>query len=254
MRKLLLGLMLLAPIEAASAASVQVEANTVLRLPVKGESLSLERVRVAEGGALLIPSRVKVLHIDALDLQKNARLGVFPGEQPLRIEVARGHLADGSVIAAQGASGSFHRPASAGRTLTLRLQDVQVENLLVDVRGGVGAPGYDGLDGANARSGGCLWGGAEQGGDGQDAGDGQTGGAGGVVRLEVPQQFPVELVKVRLEGGAGGAPGKPGKAGARSGEKGCLLYSVDGGKAGHDGGAGKPGPSGAQGRLDVVRF
>ena len=140
MRKLLLGLMLLAPIEAASAASVQVEANTVLRLPVKGESLSLEHVRVAEGGALLIPSRVKVLHIDALDLQKNARLGVFPGEQPLRIEVARGHLADGSVIAAQGASGSFHRPASAGRTLTLRLQDVQVENLLVDVRGGVGAP------------------------------------------------------------------------------------------------------------------
>jgi len=74
------------------------------------------------------------------------------------------------------------------------------------------------------------------------------------VRLEVPQQFPVELVKVRLEGGAGGAPGKPGKAGARSGEKGCLLYSVDGGKAGHDGNAGKPGPSGAQGRLDVVRF
>ena len=48
--------------------------------------------------------------------------------------------------------------------------------------------------------------------------------------------------------------GKPGKAGARSGEKGCLLYSVDGGRAGHDGGAGKPGPSGAQGRLDVVRF
>ncbi|MDF3933944.1 collagen-like protein [Pseudomonas citronellolis] len=254
MRKLLLGLMLLAPIEAASAASVQVEANTVLRLPVKGESLNLARISVAEGGALLIPSRVKVLHIEELDLQKNARIGVFPGEQPLRIEVVHGTLADGSVIAAQGASGSFRHPASPGRNLTLRLQDVQVANLLVDVRGGVGAPGYDGLDGAEGRRGGCLWGGAEQGGDGQDAGDGQTGGAGGVVRLEVPQQFAVERVKVRLEGGAGGAPGKPGKAGARSGDKGCLLYTVDGGGAGRQGRDGRSGPSGDQGRLDVVRF
>lgn len=254
MRKLLCALALLAPLQAAIAASVHVDANTVLRLPVKGDSLSLERISVAPGGALLIPSQVTLLRVGELDLQKNARLGVFPGERPLRIEVVRGQLADGSVIAAQGASGSFHRPASGGRNLVLHLQNVSVTNLLVDVRGGVGAPGYDGLDGANGRSAGCLWGDAQAGGDGQNGGDGQTGGAGGQVRLEVPAKFPVELVRVRLNGGAGGAAGKPGKPGASSGERGCWVYSATAGEAGHEGQSGHEGSAGADGRLDVVRF
>lgn len=254
MRKLLCALALLAPLQAAIAASVHVDANTVLRLPAKTDALTLERISVAPGGALLIPSRVTLLRVEELDLQKNARIGVFPGEHPLRIEVVRGQLADGSVIAAQGASGSFHRPASAGRNLILHLQSVSVTNLLVDVRGGVGAPGYDGLDGANARPAGCLWGGSRAGGDGQNGGDGQTGGAGGQVRLEVPAKFTVEVVKVRLNGGAGGAPGKPGKAGASSGEKGCWVYSASGGEAGREGQAGHEGSVGTEGRLDVVRF
>lgn len=254
MRKSLLGLALLAPLTCSAAGTVVVEPNTVLRLPVKGDSLSLDRISVGSEGALLIPARVKVLRIGELDLAKNARLGVFPGNDALQIEVLHGNLADGSVIAAQGGSGSFSKPASAGRNLVLHLQDVQVANLLIDVRGGVGAPGYDGLDGGSAQTSGCLWGSGRSAGDGQDGAVGQSGAAGGVVRLEVPAHFELERVKVRLEGGAGGAGGKPGKAGARSSEKGCWFYSVAGEKPGADGQGGTVGPAGHEGRLDVQRF
>lgn len=254
MRKSLLGLALLAPLTCSAAGTVSVEPNTVLRLPVKGDSLSLDRISVGSEGALLIPSRVKVLKVGELDLAKNARLGVFPGSDALQIEVLHGNLADGSVIAAQGSSGSFEKPASGGRNLVLRLQDVQVENLLIDVRGGVGAPGYDGLDGGSGQTSGCLWGSGRSAGDGQDGATGQPGAAGGVVRLEVPEQFDVERVKVRLEGGAGGAGGKPGKAGARSGEKGCWFYSVAGEKPGSEGKGGVEGSKGGEGRLEVKRF
>lgn len=254
MRKSLLGLALFAPLVCSAAGNVSVEPNTVLRLPVKGDSLDLDRISVGAEGALLIPSQVKVLKIGELDLAKNARLGVFPGGDTLRIEVKHGNLADGSVIAAQGSSGSFEKPASGGRNLALRLQDVQVESLLIDVRGGVGAPGYDGLDGGNAQTSGCLWGSGRAANDGQNGADGQPGASGGVVRLEVPQQFAAERVRVRLEGGAGGAGGKPGKAGARSAERGCLFYSVAGEGAAKDGKGGEPGPMGREGRLEVQRF
>ncbi|QRY81882.1 collagen-like protein [Pseudomonas sp. PDNC002] len=254
MRKSLLGVALFVPLACSAAGSVSVEANTVLRLPVKGDSLTLDRVTVGPEGALLIPSRVKELKIGELDLAKNARLGVFPGSDVLQIDVQHGNLADGSVIAAQGSSGSFEKPASGGRNLVLHLQDVQVQNLLIDVRGGVGAPGYDGLDGGSAQTSGCLWGGGRSAGDGQNGADGQQGAAGGVVRLEVPEHFDVERVKVRLEGGAGGAGGKPGKAGARSGEKGCWFYSVAGEQPGSEGKGGAEGAKGSEGRLEVKRF
>jgi len=254
MRKSLLGLALFAPLACSAAGNVSVEANTVLRLPVKGDSLSLDRVSVGPEGALLIPARVKELKIGELELAKNARLGVFPGRNSLQIEVQHGNLADGSVIAAQGSSGSFEKPASAGRNLVLHLQDVQVENLLIDVRGGVGAPGYDGLDGGSAKTSGCLWGSGKSAGDGQNGANGQQGASGGLVRLEVPEHFDVERIKVRLEGGAGGAGGKPGKAGLRSGEKGCWFYSVAGEKSGAQGQGGAEGSKGSEGRLDVKRF
>ncbi|AGI23334.1 hypothetical protein H681_07290 [Pseudomonas sp. ATCC 13867] len=254
MRKSLLGLALCAPLACSAAGNVSVQANTVLRLPVKGDSLSLDRISVGEEGALLIPSRVKVLKIGELDLAKNARLGVFPGGDTLQIDVQHGNLADGSVIAAQGGSGSFSKPASGGRNLVLHLQDVQVENLLIDVRGGVGAPGYDGLDGGSAQTSGCLWGSGRPAGNGQDGANGSSGAAGGVVRLEVPEQFDVERVRVRLEGGAGGAGGKAGKAGPRSAERGCWFYSVAGERPGSDGKGGTEGPAGREGRLDVKRF
>ena len=84
-------------------------------------------------------------------MAKNARIGVAPGEERISIEVVSGRLADGSIISAPGATGTFRQSAGNGRDLTLRLQAVEVESLLLDARGGVGAPGYDGLDGASGR-------------------------------------------------------------------------------------------------------
>ncbi|MNT67400.1 hypothetical protein D3C72_2055360 [compost metagenome] len=99
-----------------------------------------------------------------------------------------------------------------------------------------------------------MWGQASRGWDGQPGGDGQTGGAGGEVRLEVPATFPVELLRVRLEGGAGGAPGEGGAGGRGGASKGCLLYQADGTKGGRAGQPGHAGAAGGTGSLKVVRF
>ncbi|MCA4126336.1 collagen-like protein, partial [Pseudomonas aeruginosa] len=172
----------------------------------------------------------------------------------ISIEVVSGRLADGSIISAPGATGTFRQSAGNGRDLTLRLQAVEVESLLLDARGGVGAPGYDGLDGASGKASGCLWGSALKGGDGQSGSDGGPGGAGGRIRLEVPGDFPLERLQTRLQGGVGGAGGKAGKPGAADNATGCWIYSVDAGRAGRSGEDGANGTNGSDGSLDVVRF
>ncbi|MBH9395018.1 collagen-like protein [Pseudomonas aeruginosa] len=271
MRKRLFGLLLIAPLcwaEAAMAAdnpapavrqqgiggTVRVQPNSVMRLPKRAQELRRQRVEIGEDGALLIPLQVSVLRIEELRMARNARIGVAPGEGRISIEVISGHLADGSIIAAPGATGTFRQRAGNGRDLTLRLQAVEVENLLLDARGGVGAPGYDGLDGASGKASGCFWGSAQKGGDGQSGSDGGPGGAGGRIRLEVPGDFPVERLQTRLEGGVGGAGGKAGKPGAADPDNGCWIYSVDAGRAGRGGQDGANGADGSDGSLDVVRF
>ncbi len=129
-----------------------------------------------------------------------------------------------------------------------------MDEITLDVRGGIGTPGYNGLAGADGDAGGCLWGAAGRGYDGQNGGDGQAGGAGGHIRLEVPMDFPVDQVKVRLEGGAGGPAGEAGAAGAGGAAKGCLFYRTDAGSKGRPGQPGQPGSAGAAGQLDVVRI
>ncbi|HBP2112689.1 TPA: collagen-like protein, partial [Pseudomonas aeruginosa] len=229
MRKAMLGLFLVVPLAWAGAVfsaeapparqqgiggTVKVQANSVMRLPKRAQELRLRRVEIGEDAALLIPLEVSVLRIEELHMAKNARIGVAPGEERISIEVVSGRLADGSIISAPGATGTFRQSAGNGRDLTLRLQAVEVESLLLDARGGVGAPGYDGLDGASGKASGCLWGSALKGGDGQSGSDGGPGGAGGRIRLEVPGDFPLERLQTRLQGGVGGAGGKAGKPGA----------------------------------------
>lgn len=175
MRKAMLGLFLVVPLAWAGAAfsaeapparqqgiggTVKVQANSVMRLPKRAQELRLRRVEIGEDAALLIPLEVSVLRIEELHMAKNARIGVAPGEERISIEVVSGRLADGSIISAPGATGTFRQSAGNGRDLTLRLQAVEVESLLLDARGGVGAPGYDGLDGASGKASGCLWGSA----------------------------------------------------------------------------------------------
>ncbi|AOE84186.1 hypothetical protein [Pseudomonas sp. TCU-HL1] len=253
MRKLLLLTALIAPLALAEG-QVKVDAHNFLKLPHRTGSLSLDHVEVADYATLLIPAGVTELRIGELRMGREARLGIAPAEQPFRLEVQRGEIGTGSHITASGSAGSMSRPASGGRHLDLRFVDVQVSEMTLDVRGGIGAPGRPGLDGADGDAAGCLWGQAERGWDGQSGSDGQTGGAGGQVRLEVPETFPVELLRVRLDGGAGGAAGEGGAGGLGGSGKGCLIYRADGAKEGRAGQPGLPGAAGSAGSLKVVRF
>ncbi|WP_271411319.1 collagen-like protein [Pseudomonas sp. Q1-7] len=253
MRKLVMLAALIAPIALAEG-QVKVEAHNLLKLPSRTGSLSLDRVEVADYATLLIPAGVTELRIGELRMGREARLGIAPSDKTFRLEVQRGEIGTGSHITASGAAGSMSKPASSGRSLDLRLVDVQVGEMTVDVRGGIGAPGHPGLAGADGDAAGCVWGEASRGWDGQPGGDGQAGGAGGQVRLQVPESFPVERVRVRLEGGVGGAAGEGGAGGQGGAGKGCLLYQADGARSGRDGQSGRSGAAGSTGSFKVVRF
>lgn len=253
MRNLLLLAALGSPVALAQAV-IEVESHTLLRLPATTSVLLVERLEIADHGTLLIPAGLTDIRIAELRLGREARIAIAPSEQALRLDVAAGEIAPGAQITARGAPGSASTPALPGRTLSIRLERVVTQTLLVDVRGGRGVPGYAGLDGADGKAGGCTWGQASRGHDGQGGGDGHAGAAGGQVRLEVPADFPVDGVQVHLAGGAGGAAGSGGNAGVGGASTGCWLYSVDGARDGRPGLAGQPGVAGAAGELNVVRF
>lgn len=253
MRNLAL-LLCLASASAGADSHLSVASHSLLRLPATEARLQLERLEVAAQGTLLIPAGVTELHIGELHLGPAARIGIAPGEQPLRLEVLQASVAADVWISAQGAPGGVLKPATAGRELSLRLQQASIQSLTLDVRGGHGAPGYRGLDGANGQAGGCTWGGASHGHDGQNGGDGEPGAAGGRVRLEVPETVSLESIKVLLDGGDGGMPGVGGQAGRGGARKDCLLYSVDGAADGQPGQPGRQGSPGREGELQVVRF
>ncbi|WP_339411919.1 collagen-like protein [Pseudomonas sp. EA_35y_Pfl2_R5] len=253
MRKLLVLAALFSPLALAQAV-IEVDSNTVMRLPSNTSVLLLDRLEIADHGTLLIPPGLTEIRVAQLNLGREARLAIAPSDQVLRLEVEAAEIASGAQISARGAQGSAEKPALPGRDLSLRLQTVTLENLVLDARGGTGAPGYAGLAGADGNPGNCTWGEASRGHDGLDGGDGQPGASGAQVRLEVPQGFPVEQLQVRLDGGSGGQPGTPGAGGQGGVSKGCWLYSTDGardGKPGRAGRAGEPGPAGA---LNIVQF
>lgn len=240
---------------ALADAQVKVEAHSLLRLPATTSTLLLDRLEIAEHGTLLIPASLNEIRVAELVLGPNAHIGIAPSEQAFRLEVAGGQIGAGSHFSVRGAPGTELKPPSAGRTLSLRLENLTLAgDLSLDARGGKGAPGYRGLGGGSGDAAGCLWGRASRGHDGQNGADGSVGAAGARVRLEVPQNFPVELIQVRLDGGAGGPAGVGGDAGPGGAGKGCLLYRAAGGKAGRPGNPGQAGAAGPSGSLDVVRF
>ncbi|MCY1279864.1 hypothetical protein D9M68_481340 [compost metagenome] len=253
MRKLCLLALFCSPLALADA-QVSVAPHTLLRLPTTTGLLVLDRLEIADAGTLLIPSTVNEIRVGELRLGQEARIGIAPGEHEFRLEARRAELGTGSQISARGAAGSQQKPATPGRNLSLRLEQVDLADLTLDVRGGAGAPGYAGLDGAAGKSAGCAWGQAGRGHDGQDGGDGQPGAPGGQVRLEVPENFSADSLQVRLDGGAGGAGGVAGQGGRGGAAKGCWLYSTEGAGNGRAGQAGQPGPSGGEGRFNLVRF
>lgn len=238
----------------AFAQVVTVETNSLMRLPNTTSTLQLERLDVADYGTLLIPSNVTELKVDELRLGHEARIAIVPAEQNLTLNISRAELADGSEFTSRGAPGTYLKAAKPGRNLILRITSLSAPMLAVDARGGTGAPGYVGLDGANGQAPGCTWGQAGRGADGDNGGDGQPGAAGAQVRVELPQDFPAEQIKVWVDGGAGGVAGAGGKPGAGGKSKGCLVYRADGGKSGRPGAEGQAGPAGPAGSVTVQRL
>ncbi|AMB81746.1 MULTISPECIES: hypothetical protein [Pseudomonas] len=252
MRKLCLLAALCSPF--AHADVVMVQANSLMRLPGNASVLQLEKLEVADYGTLLIPAGVTRVDIDQLHLGREARITLVPAEPGIELRVGRAEFDEGSQINARGAPGTFEKPARAARDLSVRIESLQAPQLLIDARGGTGAPGFSGLDGGNGQAPGCTWGAAGAGANGDDGGNGQAGAAGARVRVELPRDYPAELISVRVDGGAGGKPGEAGRAGAGGKSKGCIVYRTDGGKSGRPGLAGQPGDAGAAGMVTIERL
>lgn len=252
MRNLFLLAVLFSPL--ALAQSVSVGTNSLMRLPNNTSVLQLERLEVADYGTLMIPATVTQVTVDQLHLGREARIAIVPSEQGLQLQVGHAELDSGSQITSRGAPGTYLKPATPGRNLTLRINALNASDLSVDARGGAGSPGYFGLDGANGEEPGCTWGQAGRGANGDNGGDGQAGAAGAQVRLELPQSYPAEQIKVWVDGGAGGLAGAAGKPGKGGQSKGCLVYRTDGGQSGRSGLEGQPGTPGPAGSVTVQRL
>jgi hypothetical protein len=252
MRKVFLLALLVSPV--AMAQNVSVATNSLMRLPSSGSVLQLERLDVADYGTLLIPATVTQVSVDELHLGRDARIAVVPGSTGLQLQVRHAQLEHGSQITSRGAPGTHEKPAKPGRDLTLRIESLSADELSVDARGGAGAQGYSGLDGANGEDPGCTWGSAGRGANGDNGGDGLAGAAGAQVRIELPQDYPSEQIKVWVDGGAGGLAGTAGKPGKGGQSKGCLVYRADGGEKGRPGLEGQPGVAGPAGSVTVQRL
>lgn len=235
-------------------ADVNVAPNSLLRLPTNTSTLLLDRLDIAESATLFVPATVTEIRVGNLKMGPGAHIAVAPGSEPFRLEARHVDLATGAHINARGASGSFEKPATPGRNLSLRFEQAQVGELTIDVRGGIGRPGYQGLEGADGKAPGCTWGEAGRGYDGQNGGDGLTGAPGGQVRLEVPADFPENLLTVKVDGGLGGAAGEAGKGGKGGASKGCLVYRAEGAEPGRPGKPGQSGSNGSAGAFNLVRI
>jgi hypothetical protein len=237
----------------ALAQSLDVAANSLMRLPGNSSSVELQQLTVADYGTLLIPENLSQLNVQQLRLGHEARITIVPSQRDLQVTVQQAVLESGSQFVSRGAPGTYTKAALPARNLNLQIVALQADQLSVDARGGNGAPGYVGLDGAGGEAPGCTWGEAGRGSNGSNGGDGRDGAAGALVRLQLPLSFPAERVTVRVEGGNGGAPGVAGKPGAGGAPKGCLVYRAAGGKPGRPGLPGQPGQPGPAGQWLLKR-
>jgi hypothetical protein len=238
----------------AMAQAISVEPHSLMRLPSNTSVLQLDRLEVADYGTLLIPAGLTEVQVGQLVMGHESRIAIVPSAEPFKLQVKRGDLASGAQITARGAPGTFEKPPLPGRNLNLRMEQLNADELFIDARGGAGSPGYVGLDGGNGQEPGCTWGSASRGFDGDNGGNGKDGAPGALVRLELPQAFPDDRVKVNVQGGAGGVGGEGGRGGKGGASKGCLVYRADGAKSGKNGEKGQSGAVGPAGSVSVRKL
>lgn len=233
------------------AQTLSVEAHSLMRLPSNASVVQLDRLEVADYGTLLIPAGLTEVQVGQLVMGHESRIAIVPSPEPFKLQVKRGDLASGAQITARGAPGTFQKPPSPGRSLNVRLEQLNADVLSIDARGGAGSPGYAGLDGGNGQDPGCTWGSASRGVDGDNGGNGHEGAPGALVRLELPRSFTDDRIKVNVQGGAGGAGGEGGRGGKGGVSKGCVVYRADGAKSGNNGEKGQSGAPGPAGSVSV---
>jgi hypothetical protein len=238
----------------AMAQTIAVEPHSLMRLPSSTSVLQLDRLEVADYGTLLIPAGLTEVKVNQLVMGHEARIAIVPSVEPFSLQIKRGEFGNGSQITARGAPGTFEKPPLPGRNLTMRVEQLSADVLSIDARGGAGSPGFVGLDGGNGEDPGCTWGSASRGFDGDNGGNGRDGAAGALVRLELPQGFADNRVKVNVQGGAGGLGGDGGKGGKGGASKGCVVYRADGAKSGKNGDKGQTGEPGPAGSVSVRRL
>jgi hypothetical protein len=236
------------------AQALTVEPHSLMRLPSNASVLKLDRLDVADYGTLLIPAGLVEVQVGQLVMGHESRIAIVPSAEPFKLEVKQGNLGSGAQITARGAPGTFQKPPLPGRNLNLRIEQLSADVLSIDARGGAGSPGYVGLDGGNGQDPGCTWGSASRGVDGDNGGNGREGAPGALVRLELPQAFPDDRVKVNVQGGAGGAGGEGGRGGKGGASKGCVVYRADGAKSGKNGEKGQTGATGPAGSVSVRKL
>jgi hypothetical protein len=222
----------------AMAQAISVEPHSLMRLPSNTSVLQLERLEVADYGTLLIPAGLTEVQVGQLVMGHESRIAIVPSAEPFKLQVKRGDLGSGAQITARGAPGTFEKPPLPGRNLNLRLEQLNADELV----------------GGNGQDPGCTWGSASRGFDGDNGGNGKDGAPGALVRLELPQAFPDDRVKVNVQGGAGGAGGEGGRGGKGGTSKGCLVYRADGAKSGKNGEKGQPGSTGPAGSVSVRKL
>ncbi|WP_110950048.1 hypothetical protein [Pseudomonas bohemica] len=236
------------------AQSISVETHSLMRLPSNASVVQLDRLEVADYGTLLIPAGLTEVRVGQLVMGHESRIAIVPSAEPFNLQVKQGDLGSGAQITARGAPGTFEKAPLPGRSLNLRIEGLNADELSIDARGGAGSPGYVGLDGGNGQEPGCTWGAASRGFDGDNGGNGHDGAPGGLVRLELPQSFPDERVNVNVQGGAGGIGGEGGRGGKGGASKGCVVYRTDGAKSGKNGEKGQSGAVGPAGSVSVRKL
>ena len=240
---------------AAEAADLSLKDGEILRLPATQREWIYEHLQLGAGSLLMIPASSGRLQVDELHMATGSQLNIAPDAIDFRIDVRRAQLESGSRILGQGARGEVGAVGGAGIDLTLRMETVSLDSLDIDLSGGQGGAGWNGLPGDSGRQAGCIdWRSSRAGGAGGDGHPGADGGRAGNLQLQIPAAVELEKIHVDLDGGPGGDGGQGGSAGLSGADKSCWLYRRKGSAPAAEGKPGPEGNPGPAGQMAVKRL